>query len=206
MGHGVPSALITAGACATCQILGDQQEGGGTTLAPDALLDHVGRVVANAGKGEILMTFFAAHIDVQAGEVEYANAGHPMPFHIRPALPGRRRLDCLATGPTSMLGGPQPRPRKVQRKALAPGDTLVFYTDGLTDCENVDGKPWGFPELNRILRMAEGASALELRDRIVGAAFAHFGAHPRKDDITLIVIRVLGPGAGAASAAGDAAS
>ncbi|HSK03281.1 MAG TPA: SpoIIE family protein phosphatase, partial [Kofleriaceae bacterium] len=74
---------------------------------------------------------------------------------------------------------------------LLPGDTLIWYTDGIVECENEAGEEYGEKRFRASVRRAAALDAADMRDAIVGEAAAFFGAAPRKDDITMIVGRIL---------------
>lgn len=183
-GHGVPAALLTACATTTCQMMAGDRD-----LSPMRLVQRLAGSIRTVGKGELMMTFFAARIDAARREVVYSNAGHPAPYHLHPGRTGGPRLGVLSTGPTWILGS-RDEPRGGERRApLEPGETLVFYTDGLIECESPAREPFGTQTLHKLLRQEVG-NAESLRDRIMSSALTHYGGQPRVDDITLVVIRV----------------
>lgn len=191
-GHGAPAALVTACAFAACELLGEQARETRAPLGPRQILGQLDRVIRRVGQDDILMTFFAAHLDPQKHEVRFANAGHPYPLHVRPGAataPRGERLSYLVNQPSDMLGWQGGRPTDEEARPLERGDFLVFYTDGLVECEDAAGHPFGERSLRHVLA-GEHGNARELHDRILERAFQHFGDSPRKDDITLVVVRV----------------
>jgi len=73
---------------------------------------------------------------------------------------------------------------------LVPGDVIVWYTDGIVECENEAGEEYGEKRFRASVRRAAALDASDMRDAIVGEAATYFGAMPRKDDITMIVGRI----------------
>ena len=73
---------------------------------------------------------------------------------------------------------------------MAPGDTLVLYTDGVTE-ERGDEGAFGEHGLAAALEGAAGASAAEIVDRIERAVLAHGSGEPR-DDIAILAVRATG--------------
>jgi PAS domain S-box-containing protein len=73
--------------------------------------------------------------------------------------------------------------------ALGRGDTLVLYTDGVTDERNDDGREFGEEGLLAAATSASGASAAEIVDGIEAAVLAHGPGEPR-DDIAILAMRV----------------
>jgi serine phosphatase RsbU (regulator of sigma subunit) len=74
---------------------------------------------------------------------------------------------------------------------LIAGDTLVWYTDGIVECDNAAGDEFGEKRFRVAVRKAAALDAGEMRDAIVADAIAYFGDTPRKDDITMVVGRIL---------------
>ena len=73
---------------------------------------------------------------------------------------------------------------------LAAGDTLLLYTDGVTEERGADGA-FGEEGLAAVLQGAAGATATEIVDRIEEAVLAHGSGEPR-DDIAILAVRATG--------------
>jgi serine phosphatase RsbU (regulator of sigma subunit) len=73
---------------------------------------------------------------------------------------------------------------------LVAGDVLVWYTDGIVECESEAGEEYGEKRFRASVRRAAALDAGEMRDAIVGDAGNYFGNTARKDDITMIVGRI----------------
>jgi len=82
-----------------------------------------------------------------------------------------------------------------RRTALAPGDTLLFATDGLAELLAPDGTELGFDGAARIFQDAAGAPAHEVLERVMEQANAWRGERMPTDDLTLVAVRVLPAGA-----------
>jgi serine phosphatase RsbU (regulator of sigma subunit) len=74
--------------------------------------------------------------------------------------------------------------------ALGRGDTLVLYTDGVTDERDGDGRTFGEEGLLAATSSAVGAAASEIVGRIERAVLEHGMGEPR-DDIAILAMRVL---------------
>ncbi len=177
-GHGIPSAMLTASAKACCDTyLFDHP-------VPDlarfmASLDHT---IREAGKGELIMTFFAALFDLRESRVEFANAGHnfPMVFGQGPVSSLVARGGRLGDGTTF---APVSRP-------LASGDLVVFFTDGLLECTNPEGEEYGLRRMRRFIGKHAQGSPVEVLDRLLSDANSFYAGTPRIDDVTLVACRV----------------
>jgi serine phosphatase RsbU (regulator of sigma subunit) len=127
-GHGIPAALLAA---STQQAV---RHHAGPDLA--AMLARVSEVVLAQAPDEMFVTAVAATLDPRRGIVRCVNAGHPPPLWWRAAT---GELVSLAVGglPLGVLAG---RPYRVEEVRLAPGDTLLFFTDGVLDAYGPDGE------------------------------------------------------------------
>ncbi len=75
---------------------------------------------------------------------------------------------------------------------LEPGDLLVAYTDGISEAMNKAEEEWGEERLIEAARLCEGLSAAEAMGRLIRAADAFAAGAPQHDDMTLVVVRVIG--------------
>ena len=71
---------------------------------------------------------------------------------------------------------------------LAPGDSLVFYTDGVTEAFNSEGLMFGEERLYELVRVHGGADAQALVSVIFDSVVAFAGSAPQSDDITLAAL------------------
>jgi sigma-B regulation protein RsbU (phosphoserine phosphatase) len=72
---------------------------------------------------------------------------------------------------------------------LRSGDSLVFYTDGVTEAFNAKGEQFGEHRLAEHLGKVSGRSASELVSGTLAAIRSHAGGHPQSDDITIVAVR-----------------
>jgi sigma-B regulation protein RsbU (phosphoserine phosphatase) len=134
------------------------------------------------------MTALIALIDHRRGEVSWVNAGHTFPFVSSPATGA---LGSLAVGGTP-FGIDEGTTFARQRRAVASGGRLIFFTDGLIEGCNRDGQMYGERRLARVISGSRARRAAELRDEIVEHARAFFDGQPAEDDITVVVAELTG--------------
>jgi hypothetical protein len=77
-----------------------------------------------------------------------------------------------------------------QHVRLEPGDVLLWYTDGLVECEDARGEQFGEKRLRATLQHASRWHAPAIRDSLVHAITRFMGNHHQKDDITFVVARL----------------
>jgi serine phosphatase RsbU (regulator of sigma subunit) len=188
-GHGVAAALVTAaakGACdAAVKLMGD-----GVDLV--GLMGRLDAAVRRMGAGKLHLTCFMALVDAQAGQVSFANAGHVVPYLCRDGgKPEELELHALVARGNPLGAGPAPTTRTAARP-LARGDVLVWYTDGLVESLDPDGRQFGDRRMQRLLKKLdrERLDPESVHDAIAGAAAAHRAGRAIEDDMTLVVARV----------------
>jgi phosphoserine phosphatase RsbU/P len=129
------------------------------------------------------VTLFLGRLDLATGVIEYANAGHTPPIWVR--SDGVEELDQ-----TDLVLGVVTRADFREHKLqLAPGDSLVLFTDGVTEAENEDGEDLGGLEhvMHRLAKM-HAANADDLAAAIESEVLSHMGDAPLADDVTLLVV------------------
>jgi serine phosphatase RsbU (regulator of sigma subunit) len=129
-------------------------------------------------------TFFFAEYDDRTRRLRYANCGH------LPALLLRRdgSLEAL-TSVATVLGLFDDWDCTMEERQLLPGDTLVLYTDGLTEAFNASGEEFGLPRLIDALHRHRGASPQDLIASLLDEV-RRFNPGEQQDDITLIVAKL----------------
>jgi serine phosphatase RsbU (regulator of sigma subunit) len=133
------------------------------------------------------MTFLALRWSARDHVLTWSGAGHEH-ILVRSAADGsihRIRTGGLALG----LQRESTPLREERRLPLSPGDTVVLYTDGVTDCRNSAGTAWGLDQLQRSLEKHGSESAESLVNSILSDLDAFRGQEPPMDDRTLVVFR-----------------
>ena len=177
-GKGMPAALFMAATCGALRSLGRPDQG------PAATLQALNSTLAE-GNGECLfLTLALLHWHLPSGRVVLANAGHPPPFLMR------ADGECLELGPpTGPLLAAFTGARYGELQAqLSPGDTLVLFTDGVSEPADASGVAFGEERLQRLLAEQGDAPAEEVCDAITNAVLRH-GGRQLQDDLTLVVLR-----------------
>ncbi|GLY92826.1 PP2C family protein-serine/threonine phosphatase [Actinoplanes sp. NBRC 103695] len=134
------------------------------------------------------VTALLAELDTATGRYQRISAGHPAELLLRggrrsPALPAP---NALPLGLGAMIN----RPPQVVEQQLEPGDTLVLYTDGITEARDASGALFGPERLSEFVldAMERGYSAAELMRRLVHAIIS-YEAGELRDDATAAMIQ-----------------
>jgi serine phosphatase RsbU (regulator of sigma subunit)/CHASE2 domain-containing sensor protein len=138
----------------------------------------------------MFVTAFAAILDADSGELIYWTAGHDTPFvHDGAEV---YQLDRSQSGPP--LCALSNFDYREQRWRLQPGNLLVLFTDGIPEAENPAGELYGKARLARCLqRLPARTTAAALVDAVRADVSAFVAGAPASDDLTLLVLRWLGP-------------
>jgi serine phosphatase RsbU (regulator of sigma subunit) len=184
-GHGVPSAMITAAAKAACDVARYVYRDDVTVTG---LLEIMNHAIFESAQRRFVMTCFASIFDPQLRTITYANAGHNFPYLYRPG-DGRGEFGSLMIR-GNRLGDDRTSRYEAKTTELVPGDVLIWYTDGIVECEGPSGEEYGDKRFRASVKRAAALDTGDMRDAIVGEATTFFGATPRKDDITMIVGRI----------------
>jgi len=184
-GHGVPSAMITAAAKAACDVARYVHNDDVTVTT---LLEIMNHAIYESAQRRFVMTCFASIVDTQKRTITYANAGHNFPYLFRPGEGKGEFGSLMIRG--NRLGDDRNSKYEAKTTELAIGDVLVWYTDGIVECENEAGDEYGEKRFRASVRKAAALDAGEMRDAIITEAGTYFGDAQRKDDITMVVGRI----------------
>ena len=155
--------------------------------APARVLATVNAAVGRQTSEEQFCTAVAARLRPQDDQVIVwiSVAGHPPPVILR----GDGSMQWIR-GAGALLGVFDDAQLAEDELRLAAGDTLIMYTDGVTEERGEQGA-FGEEGLAAVLQGAAGATASEIVDRIEGAVLAHGSGEPR-DDIAILAVRATG--------------
>jgi phosphoserine phosphatase RsbU/P len=175
-GKGAPAALLTAIVQGMFTVLATS--GGG----PAATLGHINRGLVRRAVESKFVTMFYANLDA-AGVVTYCNGGHNAPFLLQAS--GTTRLE---TGGT-ILGMFDLARYEEGTCTLAPGDTLVVFSDGVSEAQSATGEEFGDERLQAFLEAHRDASPSAMRDGLIAAVREFSTGAAQSDDITVLVVR-----------------
>jgi sigma-B regulation protein RsbU (phosphoserine phosphatase) len=176
-GKGVPAAFFMAVARTNLRSLATDSTG------PADCLRRTNDVLCTQNPLELFVTVFYAVFDPATGVLTYANGGHN-PTLLRRA---NGHIDTLSGVCNLVLGG-MPETFEERTEQLAPGDSLVFYTDGVTEAFNSEGLMFGEERLYELVRVHGGADAQALVSVIFDSVVDFAGSAPQSDDITLAAL------------------
>ncbi|MGH7731882.1 MAG: PP2C family protein-serine/threonine phosphatase [Candidatus Eiseniibacteriota bacterium] len=183
-GKGVPAALMSS------MLQASLRTQAGSIASVAEILRNINSLVYRATAVHQFATFFIARLENDTLHMTFSNAGHNFPVVIR--------RDCepvfLECGGT-VLGIVDGAAYEEERVGLSTGDLVVLYTDGISEAMNRDGELYGDARLyDLVRRFPQELSAREVTDRILAELREFLGGEEARDDMTLMVLRVLEPG------------
>ncbi|MCC6476306.1 SpoIIE family protein phosphatase [bacterium] len=147
-------------------------------------VERVNELIHRNTPPEQYITFVAAIFDPAHNELTYVNAGHNPPFIIRAS----GHIDELPA--TGLILGALPGMKYEQdTMRLFEGDTLVMFTDGVSEPMNSGDEEFGEPRIRELVAQCRTCSPAELIERIESAVNSFCGRVPYEDDSTLLVVR-----------------
>jgi serine phosphatase RsbU (regulator of sigma subunit) len=179
-GKGVPGALLMANLQANLR----SQYALAVEDLPQ-LLSSVNRLFFQSTDDASYATLVFADYDDATRVLRYSNCGHLSPLLVR-SSGAVERLPSNCT----VLGMFEDWQSEIAEVALGPGDTLVLYTDGITEAMNREKEEFGEGRLLASIQNQRQNSASELLQGIVGAV-SQFSGGEQGDDITLVVARCV---------------
>jgi sigma-B regulation protein RsbU (phosphoserine phosphatase) len=177
-GKGLPAAFLMSNLQAAVRGLATP------AISPDALCTRLNDLLCRNITRDRFITLFYAHLDGPSRRLRYASAGHNPPVLQRRDGSHERLTEgggVLGVFPDQTFG--------LGTAQLAPGDRVVFFTDGVTEANSPEGEEFGEARLLGLLEEYRSLSAGELQKNILGAVADFSGGHWR-DDATLLILAV----------------
>ncbi|MFN8185542.1 MAG: SpoIIE family protein phosphatase [Gaiellales bacterium] len=176
---GVPAAMVMA---ATRSVLRASAQ---RVVSPGEVLERVNELLCPDIPPKMFVTCLYGVLDPATGVLRFANAGHNLPFARTAVGP----IELRATGmPLGLMTG---MTYEENEASLAPGDSLLLYSDGLVEAHDPDRQMFGGPRLAALV--AEHGAGTELIDRLLVELESFTGeGWEQEDDITMVALQRTG--------------
>ncbi len=180
-GHGFYSGLFVAMAksCLHTQIRFDH--------SPEPVMEALRQAMELSLQRRLLMTFAYLLVDSANHRLLYGNAGHPHPLHYRAEHGDVVRLEVL----DPILGALDVGERGFETRStdFKPGDSLLLYSDGITESRSPDGDMFGSARLEQLFAEQATSAPHLIRNAVLDGVLEHAGGAPQIDDLTLVAVR-----------------
>jgi len=181
-GKGVPAALFMAVTKTLMKGIASEH------ITPSEILERTNGELCVDNDTMMFCTVFCGILNFATGKLAYANAGHNPPLIVSTG----HKPEWLDVAPQVMLGVLDDAGYKTQTAILKPGDSLVLYTDGVTEAMDHEKKLYANDRLIRTLEMEKSDSAQEIVENIILSVREFVGAVAQSDDITVLALTFNG--------------
>lgn len=186
-GKGVPAALFMARTKNLVRLITRLARGdGGGALAPSEIIAMVNQELCQDNAGMMFVTLFFGMIRLDTGELRYCNAGHNLPYLLHDKM-----LKAVPDVKGRPLGLRTESKYDTVTLAMAPGDLLYLYSDGIPEATDRNGGLFSEQRLEAALLTASGAATTAVIATVADAVKRFVGEAEQSDDITAMAIRFL---------------
>ena len=176
---GVPSALYMA-LCRT--VIRTTALSG---RSPASSLMRASDLILQDSQSDLFLSAFYAKLDTDTGRLIYCNAGHNPTLWLRASTGEFQELTTRGI----ILGAFPGIELEENRIDIAPGDVIIFYTDGVTEAINPDEQEFRVHRLQEVAAAHAGSTAQQTLEAVVGAVDAFAEDAPPFDDLTMVVVK-----------------
>lgn len=178
---GVPSAIFMARAHALIIAEAD------SIISPGDVLRRVNRHITRLEKSTQFVTALYGVLDINTGEFMYARAGHEPPLILNP----EGEVHRLPHKPGMALGLWEDITLDEYSVQLPKESMLVMFTDGMTDCRNPKGEPFGLERIKNTMGSLAVATAQAACDQLFDTLMYYQSGAKQDDDVTLLAIHAI---------------
>ncbi len=178
-GKGVASALIMSVTHSMFRSFGSRES------HPARIMQKINQAVCHGNDSSMFVTFFIGVLDLPTGRLQYCNAGHDTPQLIDNKA---RDLDVKSNIP---LGIDIDWFYEGQLVVLKPGDTLLLYTDGLTEAMDTKHDQFGLQRVKDSIEQHQGDTPQQLLDALHAACADFVSGAVQSDDLTMLAVKFI---------------
>jgi sigma-B regulation protein RsbU (phosphoserine phosphatase) len=175
---GIPAALFMA---VVKTLMKGIAEAG---MEPSEILRRINMELCRENDSMMFVTVFCAVLDLETGLMRYSNAGHEPPVIIG----GDGGPEWLPIPKGFVAGGMEESTYETMEMKLQAGDTLLAYTDGVTEAMNVDNELYSNTRLMEVVRSSSSRSAEKLAMEVMESVHGFSSGAPQSDDITVLAL------------------
>ncbi len=178
-GKGIPAAIFMAVSRTLIRATGLKGE------PTHECMNYANRLLCNESLDSMFVTVFYGILNFRTGEIQCTNAGHNPPL----ILKADGSVQPLVVTSNIVMGAYDEFQYKPDNSRLEKGDTLLLYTDGVTEAFNAQTREYGFEHLQEQLKTMMTLSPKELCRTLEQDVHRFAAGVEQSDDITLLAIR-----------------
>ena len=157
------------------------------THVPSEVLKEVNKTIYEGNVNKMFVTTFIGILNTETGELDFANAGHN-----RPLICHNGEFSYLRCSNGFVLGGFENAFVKDEQIKLDPGDTMILYTDGVTEARNEKGEFYGEKRVLDLCNQYKDEGVLDLNYILKEDHQRFVNGFEQSDDITYIIFKYRG--------------
>jgi sigma-B regulation protein RsbU (phosphoserine phosphatase) len=157
---------------------------------PSEVLARVNRELCSENTEAMFVTVFCGTLDLRTGELRYSNGGHNPPLALRRG----GVAEWLDVPPGLVLGVDADSVYETRTGRLLPGETLLAYSDGVTEAMNPKRQLYSDARLKETADGCAGQEAAETVQAVLRSTRAFAAGATQSDDITILAVRYKGRG------------
>ena len=181
-GKGIPAAFLMALSRSMLKTINYV-----SNIGPSKELNLFNKIIYNDITEDMFITMMNAKFDMETSIMTYSSAGH------NPLLVYKKnedKVELLGTKGVA-IGFIDNYLYKENNVELTNGDIVVFYTDGIIECENSKRELFGIERLKEILYRVKELSAEEIKDVILSEIESFRKDYEQSDDITFVILKLI---------------
>lgn len=179
-GKGIPASLFMVRTSTLVRLLARQ------ICRPECVLDALNDELSVDNPSVMFCTIICAVYEPSTRRLLLANGGHSKPVLMRPGEPAHWCVPSLGTA----LGLEPGLEFQQTERTLQPGDTVVFYTDGVNEAFNPQDECYGNTRLLRDLGECTGMAASAVAKQLMQRVRTFANGAPQSDDIAMLILRI----------------
>ena len=180
-GKGVPAAIFMAVSRTLIRATGIRG------VVPSECITYSNELLAKESANFMFVTVFYGIYNIKTGEVTYTNAGHNPPYLMK----ADGTIEQLPLSKDIVVGALDDFQFSEETLQLEHGDTLLLYTDGVTEAINVNNEEFGEKRLEDTLKDVAHQNCQQIIDAVKENVSSFAGEAEQSDDITLLAIKRL---------------
>ena len=181
-GKGIPAAIFMAVSRTLIRAIGTQG------LTPEECINKANELLCMESANNMFVTVFYGIYNVKAGELRYCNGGHNAPCIIH----SDGRTELMKVEPNFIVGALGGMTYKGEKTTLEKGETLLLYTDGVTEAVNPSMEEYGEQRMIDTLSTQTAHTCRETIDGLLQNVRDFAGEAEQSDDITILALKRLG--------------
>jgi sigma-B regulation protein RsbU (phosphoserine phosphatase) len=181
-GKGIPAAIFMAVSRTLIRATGLKG------IPASECICYVNKLLCNESVSCMFVTVFYGILNMTTGELEYVNAGHNPPY----LLDVNGTIKTLDMTNGKILGCIEECDFDSKTIQVNPGQTLLLYTDGVTEAFNMQYETFSNQRLEELLKNSAGSTIEDIIKKVLDEVTVFSAGAPQSDDITLLTVRYQG--------------